>query len=264
MEHMPYLIPTTKLSNKSISTAAAFNRLIESFIPASGLDQTSGSPSREFIQALTNKDFKFKDERSTLLYKLSVHPRESVRDWAENQLCRYTNDEQTHRVLNDRDSSIIFPWRASKPYFEFSTTRALLLTRHEKITAEMAMFLVQFRHEAISAKLINYILKDIPNNNEPGLPTQIEQLLREIATSHRPSARITIAKNKKLNWRVFDDLIQKGLPLYSMDAIAHTDWDLYSKNASQESRKEVISHLIRFAKHNSSVAKTIKDWGLKY
>jgi len=262
MEKTPYLIPKSSLTEKSISTASACKNLIASFAPANGLDQASGSPSSELKSELSHKDFKFKTECLPLLYKLSAHPRETVRDWAEEQLNCQTSDNNTRRVLNDRDSSIIFPWRQKKPFFHFSPTRALQLTRHETITSDMARFLVEFRHEAISAKLINYILRQLPAHAEAKLPIQIDQILRQITTTHLPNARRTIAKNKHLNWRVFDELMEKGLPLYSMDAIAHVDWELYSKHATPKSRKETVKHLKRFAKHNPSVARIIQGWKL--
>jgi len=260
---MPYLIPTSTPAEESTSSEASCLKLLKTFVPANGLDQTNGSPTKEFKTELSMESFKHKSERLSLLYKFSVHPRESIRNWAETQLIKFTHDDARFTVIEEKDRPTIFPWRQASPHFIFTPTRALLLSRHELMTSEMANFLVHFKLEPISAKLINHILSNIPDPSFPCQSPAINQLLTKIASTHLPNAKRVIAKNKKLNWRVLDALLEDGLPLHSLDVIHCVDWDLYSKHAHPKCRAETIKRLKRFAGRNSAVSKTIKNWNFK-
>jgi hypothetical protein len=262
MEPKPYLMPQDSLMAQSVKTKTACHELSQSFIPCNGLDQVNGSPDKKLMGILSDKEYEFKPERLMLLYKFSVHPRETVRNWAEEALYTFTNDAVRLPVLDNDDLSIVFPWRKNH-YFNFTARRALLLSRHELITAELANFLVDFRHESISAKLINHILNNIPDSENPNLGDVLDDLLRQITTTHLPNARRAIAKSKALNWRVLDELLENGLPLHSLDAISHVDWDHYSKHADKKQRDDLIKKINRFAKQAPAVARIIQAWDLK-
>ena len=135
---------------------------------------------------------KFLGRREELLWKLSLHPRETVRHWAEDSLTK--GDVFPSYPRGDNEVKFL-PWALEDKKFQFTLQRATLTVRALPVSLSLAHFLMKYKSEEIAQALISYLLTNNECYSHEKLTSGMAKLLRHLVLHQYPNTKDLIAKD---------------------------------------------------------------------
>ncbi len=178
-------------------------------------------------------------ERCRHLLHYCSHPTPSCRDMAAQYLWKFSASQSLHDFSRKLLDTALSPPQPSLYHLRcYVQLFGISEERLEKIHS--------FRDKYLGEKLVDWLIPQASTTRS--LPPALQTILREIVCNYPFPVKRKVANEDSLNWRVFSQLLSRGLPLHSLEAIAVTDYQTFLKAASSSEKSETQIFLRRIAR----------------
>lgn len=141
------------------------------------------------------------------------------------------------QLLDDDENPIIF-----------TCLRARIHSKIQLTTVAHAYFYEQFNDEYLGLVIVKFLLEKPDESAE-----LIDSLVPRMIVNSPFNVRRGLAKVPSVCNRYLHLFLQPGLPLYSIDAMKHVEWNDYKNKVSPEQRRNTLEYINRIAKLNPAM-----------
>lgn len=155
--------------------------------------------------------------------------------------------------------------KAFHEYFEepravMGAEKVRVFTQMTPMCDELMRYVEPYKDDVLSLLIIGYLEREVAARGDGGIYYQ--SILSNLAKRHSLKIRGTIASNPAWSWLVFSELLEVGLPLFSIKAIRSLDAKLYLERTPKGIQEMNLVHLQRFAKNAPNIGEEIRSKGL--